>query len=241
MTEGPERFSSVRAILFDLDGTLIATSNRWGNLLGDALARLPLLPSRWDGHSIGRRVVMAAEMPMNYAVASLERLRLDRAMQGLADRVRRSRGVATHGSSVVLDGAAEAVRALAPHYRLAVVTTRARREAYAILDRSGLHSLFSVVVTRQDVCLMKPHPQPILRAAARLGVPPAECAMVGDAATDMRAARSAGALAVGVLTGMATREELERAGAQWVLARVADLGPALCGSGGHGATADDAE
>ncbi len=227
MGDAPACPPDVRAILFDLDGTLIATSNRWGELLGGMLDRLPLMPARWDGRDAGRRLVLAAEMPMNYVVAALERVGLDRAMQGLADRVRRSRGVATHGSSVLLDGVEEAVRALYPRYRLAVVTTRARREAFAILERAGLLEMFPVVVTRQDVWFMKPHPEPVLRAAALLGMRAEECAMVGDTTMDMRAARRAGACAIGVLTGMATREELERAGAQLVLAHVADLRPGV--------------
>ena len=227
MDDEPTWSQDVRAILFDLDGTLIAASNRWGELLGQTLDGLRILPARLDGRALGRRLVLAAEMPMNYVVAALERLGLTGAMQGLAERVRRSRGVATHGSSILLEGVDEMLRALQGRYLLAVVTTRARREALAILGRASLSDLFPVVVTRQDVWLMKPHPEPVRRAASLLGVRPEECAMVGDTTMDMRAARSAGAHAIGVLTGMAIREELERAGAQLLLKRAGDLAAVL--------------
>ncbi len=227
MGDAPAWPPGIRAILFDLDGTLIATSNRWGDLLGETLERLRILPRRLDARALGRRLVLAAEMPMNYAVAALERLGIDRALQGLADRVRRSRGVATRADSALLEGAGAMLQGLRGDYLLAIVTTRARRDAEAILERAGLGDLFPVVVTRQDVWFMKPHPQPVRRAAARLGVSPEACAMVGDTVMDMRAARSAGAYAVGVLSGVARREELERAGAQVILERAADLGALL--------------
>ena len=227
MNECPPRHA--RAILFDLDGTLIATSNRWGELLGQTLDGLEILPSTLDAKALGRRLVMAIEMPMNYAIATVERLRLDGLLQGLADRARRSRGVATHGSSVLLEGVGDLIERLGAHYRLAVVTTRARREAHAIVRRAGLDAHFDAIVTRQDVWFLKPHPEPIRRAAALLGVAPEECIMVGDTTMDVRAARSAGAFAVGVLTGMAIREELERAGAQCILDQATDLEPLLLG------------
>ncbi|NLD72376.1 MAG: HAD-IA family hydrolase, partial [Chloroflexi bacterium] len=110
-----------------------------------------------------------------------------------------------------------------------VVTTRARREAHAIVRRAGLDAHFDAIVTRQDVWFLKPHPEPIRRAATLLGVAPEECIMVGDTTMDVRAARSAGAFAVGVLTGMAIREELERAGAQCILDQATDLEPLLLG------------
>jgi phosphoglycolate phosphatase-like HAD superfamily hydrolase len=227
MSERPPRHA--RAILFDLDGTLIATSNRWGELLGQTLDGLEILPSSLDAKALGRRVVLAIEMPMNYLIATIERLRLDGLFQGVADRARRSRGVATHGSSVLLEGAGDLVASLGARYRLGVVTTRARREAHAILRRAGLEGHFAAIVTRQDVWFLKPHPEPIRRAAALLGVSPGECIMVGDTTMDVRAARRAGAYAVGVLTGMAIREELERAGAQCILERAIDLEPFLLG------------
>ena len=49
---------------------------------------------------------------------------------------------------------------------------------------------------------MKPHPEPVRKAALRLGVSVQHCLMVGDTTMDMAAARRAGAWAVGVLSGL---------------------------------------
>jgi len=214
---------SVRAVLFDLDGTLVPTSNRWGELLGRRLLPLQSLFPDLDAGALGRRVVLSVEMPLNYAVAAVERLGMTGLIQRAADRLRRSKGLATRDHSTVIEGTRDLLEILAERYRLAVVTTRARPEAYTILTKNGLRAKFGVIVTRQDVWLMKPHPAPVLKAAKLLGLAPGECAMVGDTVTDIRSARSAGAYAVGVLSGLATRAELKRAEADLILDRAVDL------------------
>ncbi len=77
--------------------------------------------------------------------------------------------------------------------------------------QNGLGNLFWVVVTRDDVKRLKPHPMPVRTAAERLGLPVEQCVMVGDTRLDVRAAKAAGALAVGVLTGFGTANDLREA------------------------------
>ena len=132
-------------------------------------------------------------------------------------------GVATRGASVLVEGTHELLASLDGRFRMAVVTTRARPEALSFLAQQGLERYFPVVVTRQDVWQIKPHPAPVRRAAQLLRVQPSCCLMVGDTTMDVRAARRAGAVAVGVLSGFAGRAELQRAGAHLILDNAVDL------------------
>jgi HAD superfamily hydrolase (TIGR01509 family) len=100
---------------------------------------------------------------------------------------------------------------LAERYRLAVVTSRSRREADAFLAQYGLSDIFHAVVTRSDVRRLKPHPMPVRMAADKLGVPPEQCVMVGDTGVDMRSAQAAGALMIGVLCGFGEMNDFEDA------------------------------
>ena len=186
----------IEAVLFDLDGTLIETDNRWAAQLADLLAPVHRCFPRCDTDAVARRLVMSIEVPSNYAVAVIERLGLSNLVSGLADRVRRSKGLATRDASELVEGSEQLLEALAGRFKLAVVTTRARREALAFIARWGFDRYFPVVVTRQDCWWMKPHPAPVLKAAEELGVPPERCIMVGDTVMDVRAARRAGAYAV---------------------------------------------
>jgi phosphoglycolate phosphatase-like HAD superfamily hydrolase len=79
------------------------------------------------------------------------------------------------------------------------------------------------MVTRDMVAHAKPDPDLFLAAAALLGVEPRYAFVVGDSVWDLLAARRAGALGIGVLSGGYGREELERVGAYRVYADPADL------------------
>jgi phosphoglycolate phosphatase-like HAD superfamily hydrolase len=79
------------------------------------------------------------------------------------------------------------------------------------------------VITRNEVLRAKPDPDLFLVAAQRLNVPQPEVIVVGDSVWDLLAARRAGSLGVGVLSGGYGEEELYRAGAYRVYQDPADL------------------
>jgi len=215
--------TAIGGLLFDLDGTLLDSDDQAVEALVHRLRRLGFdEPQR-----AVRCLVMAMEAPANAFVTALDMLGLDAFLTGLADRLRRWHGLRTPANFRLVDGADRALHALSGRYRMAVVTTRGRRDAELFLDRFGLTDLFEVVVTRESTWRLKPHPAPILHAVRALGLSARQCVMVGDTAVDMRAARRAGAWAVGVLCGFGERRELEQAGADLILSSPAELPSAL--------------
>jgi HAD superfamily hydrolase (TIGR01509 family) len=198
------RLRRVEGVVFDLDGTLLALKQR-------------------PGGGLARRLWVLTETPMNYGMLALTRLRLEPALRGAIDQARRLKGIARHEELAAIAGAVDAVAALASRYAIAVVTNRGRRDALGFLERAGLATHARVVVTRDDVWRLKPHPAPLRRAALALGLPAERTVLVGDMPVDMRAARRAGALAIGVTSGFCTATELLHAGADRVLASVCEL------------------
>ena len=81
----------------------------------------------------------------------------------------------------------------------------------------------TVVVERGDVARAKPEPDLFVECARRLDAEPATCYVVGDAVWDLLAARRAGMLSVGLLSGGYGSDELERAGAYRVYRDAAEL------------------
>jgi phosphoglycolate phosphatase-like HAD superfamily hydrolase len=209
----------LKAVLLDLDGTLIETDNRWVAVLAGKLAWLTRILPSVDVQAVARWLVMGIETPANYVMSALEHLGVGSSFFGLADRVRRAKGLATRDTSELVPGSRHLLTELRGRVKLAVVTTRAHPEATAFLQQAELEGCFQAIVTRQDVLRMKPHPEPVLKAAALLDVSPEVCAMVGDTTADVKAAKRAGALAVAVLSGFGVQAELERAGADLVLPR----------------------
>ena len=76
--------------------------------------------------------------------------------------------------------------------KLGVVTSKRNKTAIPTLQHFGLLKHFPVIVTEDDVRVLKPDPEPILMTARGLGVDPGELLVVGDNPTDMMAARAAG-------------------------------------------------
>lgn len=89
-----------------------------------------------------------------------------------------------------------------------VVTSKGADSAVPVLTRFGLIDSLATLVTFEDTTRHKPEPAPLLLAAERLGVPPADCWYIGDSTHDLKAARAAGMRAIGALWGPSTRTEL---------------------------------
>lgn len=211
----------VAAVLFDLDGTLVETDD-------EAVARLarllttwrPLLPRR-DLQRAARHLADWINERYNGGLAVLDWLRLDEPAQRLARRwglVRENRAAQR---LIPVAGTVALVHALQGRYPLGIVSTRSVAEVQVYLAQQGLAGQFAVVAGSDSTQRIKPHPQPILWAASQLGVSPRHAVMVGDTAADVRSAKAAGALAVGVLCGFGDRADLK--GADLVLASTADL------------------
>ncbi len=202
---------AVCAVLFDLDGTLIETDDQTVAALAHRLHFLGALASSDRRMHLARRALMSSETPVNRLVTLLDWLGLDSALFRLNDAFHRWRGIRKPDRFVAVSGSPEMLRELAGRYRLAVVTSRPRYEALAFLAQYDLAGLFSAVITRDDVRRLKPHPMPVLKAAEKLGVSPRQCVMVGDTEVDVRAAKAAGALAVGVLCGFGESDDFGEA------------------------------
>lgn len=127
-----------------------------------------------------------------------------------------------------IDGIAELLQALAERgIVLGVVSSKKADTVRQGLRVVGLEGLIDVVAGMDETTRHKPEPDPLLFAAAQLGVDPAQCVYVGDAGVDVLAARAAGMAAVAVTWGAGTREELESLGPAAVVDTVAELGDTL--------------
>jgi HAD superfamily hydrolase (TIGR01509 family) len=92
----------------------------------------------------------------------------------------------------LLPGVGEALRALQPHFRMAVVTSSLADPFAAAHKASGLLPFFEFVLTRECYVKSKPDPEPYLCAVERLGLPREECLVIEDSERGLRAAKAAG-------------------------------------------------
>ncbi|MBM3145203.1 MAG: HAD family hydrolase [Chloroflexi bacterium] len=209
--------SRIRALCFDVDGTLSDTDDQFVEKLARWLRPLGFLfPSR-DTLPFARRFVMATESPGNTLLGIPDRLGFDDEIAALGDSIYRFGLGKGPKPFKLIPGVKEMLTELYTRYPMAVVSARGGRSTGWFLDQFELKPLFQCIATAQTCEHTKPYPDPIEWAARQMGVSPEDCLMIGDTTVDILAARAAGAQSVGVLCGFGEEEELIEAGANWII------------------------
>ena len=217
----PLDLSRVKALLFDVDGTLSDSDDQLIQRLFNLLKPTRFIIPEPKARSLSRRLVMRLESPGNTLLGLADRLQIDNLIAKVLDQ--RARRRAPHASYPVIPGVPQMLQNLSLRYPLAVVSARNALTTHAFLEHNALEPYFAVVVTSQTCPHTKPFPDPLLYAAHALSVPIQECLMIGDTVVDVRAARAAGAQSLSVLCGFGTEKELRAAGTQAILPSTADL------------------
>ena len=174
------------AVIFDLDGVL-ADSEPWWNQIDAKLLAEYGVSYRGEYHRnvLGVSYRLAVEFYKNAfhisaSVEELMRRRGEIATDFFANRV----GLFPSAKTTL-----EQLREMKLH--LAVATSSVSASARPFLDRTGIRSLFSVVVTGDEVQQGKPHPDIYLRAAKKLGISPEACLVIEDSLAGIAAGKAA--------------------------------------------------
>ncbi|WP_198663529.1 HAD-IA family hydrolase [Jiangella endophytica] len=201
------------AILLDLDGTLVDSTDsiarswlRWCRQYDVDPARLA------DAHGRTTADIVADLLPgplVSAALARIDEFEIEDA-----------------GAVRPMPGAAELLASI-PAGRRAVVTSGSTVIATARMRAAGLEPP-DVVVTADDVLRGKPHPEPYLLGAQRLGVEPTRCVVIEDAPSGITAARAAGMAVVGIVSTHEARQlEADLVAASPAHVRIDGTGPLL--------------
>jgi phosphoglycolate phosphatase len=206
-----------RAIVFDLDGTLVDSRT---DIVQATQHTLRMHGARvLDGDEIATFVGDGARSLLAGATRlPKEDPGLDAYLTTFLDYY--TAHAADH--TTLMPGALAAMDALAA-YPLALATNKTRRTADAVLSALGLQQRFRIVVGGGDLPQHKPDPAVLTHVARELGVPPESLVMVGDGHQDVRAGKAVGARSVGVLGGFGKKAELIDAGADAVLEALDEL------------------
>lgn len=193
MTSSPQaapaviRLAPFEAAIFDMDGTLLDTEAVFRDIVFDVCTELGFEMT----HDVHRSMVGGSHertqqlLIESYGVAFPYALFDEKCRVIMRER--------SHGGVPVKPGAVEFIAALRERgIPTAVATSSRNPHAEHHLRAAGLFDLFETVVTRDDVVNPKPHPEPYLTAARRLGVDPVRCLALEDSHSGVRAAHAAG-------------------------------------------------
>ena len=214
--------SRIRALCFDVDGTLSDTDDLYAEKVIRFMPRF-LFPD--PGHA-ARRLVMWIESPGNAMLGLADTLGLDDELMGLISWMNQHRRKPLR-KYLLVPGVDKMLARLKGYYPMAVVSSRDADGTMAFLNHFDLTRYFDVIVTGLSAEHTKPYPDPILLAAKKLSVAPENCLMIGDTTVDIRAGKSAGAQTVGVLCGFGEEPELRRFGSDVILEDTSKLADVL--------------
>lgn len=193
----PSFFKGVRAVLFDLDGTLLDSAPDLG-AAADALRieqGLPSLPmSEYRAHAgSGARGMLRVAFDIGPEHAEFELRKAAFFVNYLAMLTERTR--AFEGVETLLG------RLQGAGIAWGVVTNKAQRFTHPLTSAMPLFAHAGTIISGDTTPHAKPHPEPLFEAARRLGVAPEHCLYMGDDLRDIQAGQAAGMRTVAALYG----------------------------------------
>ena len=188
--------SQYKAVLFDMDGTLVNTEPLHEEAWHDTLAQFDLnLASDWFHRYTGStdRILMT-DVIQHYGLS----INVDELLEEKRNRFMEM----AQTRSEVFTGAKEGLIALQEKYPLALVTSSSRKGADHVLEVTELRPFFQTTITFDDVTYHKPNPEPYQKAINFFGLAPHECIAVEDSVSGSRSAKAAGCFTIGVLNSV---------------------------------------
>jgi len=208
--------SRVKALLFDVDGTLSDSDDRMVEVIGHKLGFLKRVISEENLQKFARGIVHFAERPGNWLLEVADWLSLDHLIAKYLDRQELKRNLPAEHFPVI-PGIVPMLEELSQKYPFAIVTARNEITTRQFLSHNNLEPYFPLVISSQTCQRTKPFADPLLHAAEILDIPIENCLMIGDTVTDVRAAKAAGAQSLSVLCGFGKEKDLRRAGTDKIL------------------------
>lgn len=202
------KFEDIRGVAFDLDGTLVDSAPGLAAAVDMALyaLELPVAGEERVITWIGNGADILMERALTWARQERATLRKTMGKPPVADTL----------------GALQA-----KGLPLGLVTNKPTPFVAPLLEALDIAKYFSVVIGGDDVQNKKPHPDPLLLVAERMGIAPQQMLFVGDSRNDIQAAKAAGCPSVGLTYGYNYGEAIDLSQPDVIYQSINDLLPAL--------------
>ncbi len=207
----------IKAILFDLDGTLVNSLFDLGASTNFALKKMGFPIHETERFKIfvgdGMQKLIERALPMKNRDEKTVKVTLDIFMAHYREHYM-DKTTPYEGILSLLENLRE--------YKLAVISNKAQEMA-AVVTEKLLGDKFNIICGKREGYPAKPDPTLTLQVIKELGVNPSECLFIGDSGMDMAVAKNSGCRALGVLWGFRGEEELKQNGADYIASRPQEI------------------
>ncbi len=205
----PKQKLKVKAVIFDLDGTLIDSIDIYFRIVENALERLEMPP-------VSRSKILAAAESEDFKWELVLPREVRRRRENIIDEawavINEIAPRMFADDLDIIEGADGALKmASANGLKIGLVTSTQKHylETKMVpLKNADVDKLIEVIITSDDVKERKPAPEALIMCAQQLELEPDSCVYVGDTTTDMKSGKAAGMHTIGVLTGFDDYEAL---------------------------------
>ena len=215
---------SIKAVIFDLDGTIASFNLDYKALRGEIRSYLLRLGVPASVLSVNESIFEMLKKTAIFMKNSGKSAEAMDAIRSEALAIAEKYELEAAVSTDLLPGVYETLKALKRmDLKIGLFTLNSDKAANYLLQRFKLGEFFGVTVPRNKVNYVKPNPEHLEMALKVLGVAPEETVVVGDGNVDMESASELKAIAVGLPSGASKIEQLMRHGANYIITSITDL------------------
>ena len=227
----PEQLKQIRAVLFDLDGTLLHTSPDLAAAATAALGEvgLPDVEAKLVENFVGKGIDVLLQRCLKHLGLPEQGAQFEQLREAYMRHYERLNGVHATPYPGVFEGL-NALRDLG--LKLGVCTNKSGRFTGPLLEKAGMNAYFALAVSGDTTPKKKPDAAPILYACDAFGLKPEQVLMVGDSGNDAGAARAAGSPVLIVPYGYNEGEPVQNIASDGIVENLSEVAALLLSARG---------